>query len=161
MRYRAVPYAYPPRPKASLTRGDKSQKFQKHHQRLYPYPDRHCAKAIRTLRLLMPSPAKWATYFRNSQFVLLDPNAPLPTIPLKTFDISSLLTHKHASLPLLGLSDRAYDVLDIHVSLDYRTSRPQHVCRIPKIRPPPLWKDPAPPRPSAVAVGNLCMTTPL
>ena len=47
----------------SLTLADKSKKFPKDHQRLYRYPDRHCAKAPRTLRSLIPSQAKWATYF--------------------------------------------------------------------------------------------------
>ena len=70
------------------------------------------------------------------KFVLLDPDAPLPTIPLRTFDIASLRTHMHASVPLLGLRD-VYDAPDIYVPPDYRTSRPQHVCRIPKIRRPP------------------------
>ena len=48
----------------SLTLADKSRKFVNDHQRLYRYPDRHCAKALRTLRSLVPSQAKWATYFR-------------------------------------------------------------------------------------------------
>jgi hypothetical protein len=51
-------------PQISLTLADKGQKFTKDHQRLYRYPDRHCAKAMRTLRSLVPSQAKWATYFR-------------------------------------------------------------------------------------------------
>ena len=51
-------------PQISLTLADKGQKFTKDHQRLCRYPDRHCAKAIRTLRSLVPSQAKWATYFR-------------------------------------------------------------------------------------------------
>ena len=54
----------------SLTLADKSHKFTKDHQRLYRYPDRHSAKALRTLRSLVPSQAKWATYFRTSQLDL-------------------------------------------------------------------------------------------
>ena len=37
-------------PVISLTLADKSKKFPKDHQRLYQYPDRHCAKALRILR---------------------------------------------------------------------------------------------------------------
>ena len=47
-----------------LTLADNSRKFMNDHQRLYRYLDRHCAKALRTLRSLVPSQAKWATYFR-------------------------------------------------------------------------------------------------
>ena len=36
----------------------------KEHQRLFRFPDKHCAKALRTLRSLVPSRAKSAIYFR-------------------------------------------------------------------------------------------------
>ena len=52
-------------PVISLTLADKSKKIPKGHQRLCQYPDRHCAKALRTLWSLIPSQAKWAPHFRT------------------------------------------------------------------------------------------------
>ena len=53
-----------PHPFISLCLADKSQKFTKEHQRLFRFRDKHCAKALRALKSLVPSRVKSAIYFR-------------------------------------------------------------------------------------------------
>ena len=57
-----LPYASQQHPRISLRLADKSQKFTQEHHRLFGFPDKHCAKALRTLPWSLRVPSLPSTF---------------------------------------------------------------------------------------------------